>query len=187
MKILTVADRPPRQKIETIIENNPDIELICLLGDLNIFDLSGLQNINHIPKIGVYGNHCSGTYFEEFGVQNLHLKTFLYNSLTFGGFEGSVRYKKNPYAKMYTQEEAQELLKEFPYVDVFLTHCPPYGINDEPGEIAHQGFIALKEYVENNKPKYLLHGHTYPTNDKLIKKYKDTNIIYIYSNEIVII
>jgi len=43
-------------------------------------------------------------------ILNMHLKTFEYQGLIFGGFEGCVRYKNDPYAKMYTQEEASELL-----------------------------------------------------------------------------
>ena len=185
MKILAIADRPPRQKIEQIIDEYRDIEMIFLLGDLTVFDLSGLQNINYIPKIGVYGNHCSGSYFEEFGVKNLHLNTFNYKGFTFGGFEGSVRYKKDPYAKMYTQEEALDMLKDFPRVDIFLSHCPPYGINDEPGESAHEGFRALRKYIDEKSPLYFFHGHTYPTEDSLVTKYHNTNIVYVYSDRII--
>ena len=185
MKILAIADRPPRRKIEKIISEHSDIEMICLLGDLTVFDLSGLQNINHLPKIGVYGNHCSGSYFEDFGVENIHLNTFSYKGFTFGGFEGSVRYKQDPYAKMYTQEEASQLLKDFPYVDVFLAHCPPYGINDNPEEQAHEGFHVLKKYLDEKSPLYFLHSHTYPTKELMITKYHNTKIIYIYSDKIV--
>ncbi len=50
----------------------------------------------------------------------MHLQTFEYKGLIFGGFEGSHKYKEDEYAKMYTQEQAKELLKDFPYVDVFF-------------------------------------------------------------------
>jgi Icc-related predicted phosphoesterase len=185
MKILAIADRPPRKKVKEIIKENPDIEIIFLLGDLTIFDLEGLQDITHIPKIGIYGNHCSGNYFEKFGIINLHLTTFEYKGIIFGGFEGSVRYKNDPYAKMYTQEEAFSLMDGFPYVDVMLTHCPPYGVNDEPEELAHQGFKALSLYLDEKMPKYLFHGHTYPTNENIVKRYKNTNIVYVYEDNII--
>ncbi len=187
MKILVIADRPPREKIKVTLENNKDIELICTLGDLDYFSLRELADIHDIPKIGVYGNHCSGTYFEELGIQNMHLQTFRFKGLTFGGFEGSVRYKNDPYAKMYTQEEASKLLADFPHVDVMLTHCPPYGINDEPGELAHEGFHALRKYLDEKNPHYLLHGHTYPREETMVTKYKNTNIIYVYEDKIITI
>lgn len=38
---------------------------------------------------------------------------------------------------MYTQEEAKELIKKLPKVDVLITHCPPRGINDNTDETHH--------------------------------------------------
>lgn len=184
MKILAIADRSPKEKIQSILKEN-SIDLICTLGDLDQISLSELADIHNIPKLGVYGNHCSGMYFEPLGIINMHLKTFEFGGLIFGGFEGCVRYKNDQYAKMYTQEEAVELLKDFPYVDVMLVHCPPYGINDEPEELAHQGYKALRDYVEQKKPKYLLHGHTYPTADTIVTKFADTEIIYVYEDKII--
>ncbi len=184
MKVFVIADRKPREKIKSILEKN-SIDLICTLGDLDQISLSGLEDVTNIPKIGVYGNHCSGMYFEPLGIMNMHLKTFEFGGLVFGGFEGCVRYKDSMYGKMYTQEEATQLLEGFPYVDVMITHCPPYGVNDEPGELAHQGYRALREYIEQKKPKYLLHGHTYPTAENTVKKFSDTEIIYVYEDKII--
>ncbi len=184
MKILAISDRPPREKIKFILDKNP-VELICILGDLDQFSLQELQEVTNIPKLGVYGNHDSGMYFEPLGIINMHLKTFKFGGLTFGGFEGCVRYKNDPYAKMYTQEEAAELLKDFPRVDVMLAHSPPYGVNDEPEELAHQGYKALREYVEQKKPKYLLHGHSYPTKENIVTKFGDTEIIYVYGDKLI--
>ena len=184
MKILAIADRPPRESIKSTLSKNK-IDLICTLGDLDGISLAELKDVTDIPKIGVYGNHCFGTYFESLGIKNMHLQTFEFGGLTFGGFEGSIRYKQNPYAKMYTQEEAYGLLKDFPGVDVMLAHSPPYGINDEPEELAHQGFKALREYLDKERPKYFFHGHTYPTAENIVKKFADTEIIYIYEDKLI--
>lgn len=187
MKILAIADRPPREKISSILATNP-VEMICTLGDLDEFSLAELKGITDIPKLGVYGNHCSGMYFEELGIKNMHLKTFEFGGLVFGGLEGCVKYKNDAYGgKMYSQEEATELFNDFPRVDVMLVHCPPYGVNDEPEELAHQGYKALREYVEQKKPKYLLHGHTYPTPDNIITKFADTEIIYVYEDKLIVL
>jgi uncharacterized protein len=180
MVIFAISDRPPKSSILSLIDKHK-VDLICTLGDLDYFSLQELAKITNIPKIGVYGNHCSGNYFESLNIHNIHLKTFEYNGITFGGFEGSIRYKESAYAKMYTQEEA----KDFPTVDVFLAHSPPYGINDEPESSSHQGFIAIKEYIESKKPKYFLHGHTYPTKENLVEKLGDTTIFYFYEDKII--
>ncbi len=145
MKTLVIADRNPHIDIAAICQQE-NVELIITLGDLTREDILGLTQITHIPKIGVYGNHDSGNYMEELGIWDMHLKTWSYGGLRFGGFQGCVRYKDNPDAIMCTQEEAVSLMQSFPPVDVFLSHCPPRGINDE-AEIAHQGFDALRTYL----------------------------------------
>jgi Icc-related predicted phosphoesterase len=183
MQILAIADRAPRESIPSILAKN-QVDLIVTLGDLDQYMIQDLEDIPNIPKLGVYGNHDSGTYFEPLGIRNMHLTTYEFGGLVFAGFEGSVRYKSDPYAKMYTQEEADALLGDFPPVDIMLTHCPPNGINDEP-ELAHQGFRALRKYIEEKQPRYLLHGHTYPTEDKLVKKFQNTEILYIYEDRLI--
>ncbi len=184
MKILAISDRPPRRSILQILEESP-VDLICTLGDLEFGDIAELRQIKTIPKIGVYGNHCSGKYFESLDIYNMHLKTFEYHGVLFGGIEGCVRYKESPYAKMYTQEEVEIMMKSFPHVDVMLAHCPPYGVNDEPDDPTHAGYVGLREYVERERPRYLLHGHTYPTETTMMTKLQDTEIVYVYQDRIV--
>ena len=101
MKILAIADRPPRKGLKELVEKE-GVELIVTLGDLEYLQLIELNNIN-VPKIGVYGNHCSGNYFNDLGIQDIHLQTFEFGGMTFGGFEGSHKYKEDKYAKMYTK------------------------------------------------------------------------------------
>ena len=185
MSVLVAEFNAYREKMNEVILSKNPIDIIITLGDLEQTELAGLENVTNLPKLGVYGNHCSGMYFEPLSITNMHLKTFEFGGLTFGGFEGCVRYKKNPYAKMYTQEEASELLKDFPYVDVMLVHCPPFGVNDEPDEVAHQGYKALRTYVEEMKPKYLLHGHTYPTDGTMVTKLGDTQILYVHQDKLI--
>ena len=176
MKCLVIADRNPgidlAQKAE--VEN---VNLIISLGDFERTMLLSLQN-TIIPKIGVYGNHDYGEYMKDIGMLNLHMHTWKYGGYTFGGFQGCVRYKANPQAIMYTQEEASLMIANFPPVDIFITHCPPRGINDEE-EVAHQGFNALRTYVDKYHPKVLFHGHTYPTKETMIRDYNGTRIEYV--------
>lgn len=184
MKILAIADRSPRKSLKETLAGEK-IDLIATLGDLSFPVLSELQDAVHIPKLGVYGNHCVEDYFAPLAIKNMHLATFTYGGMTFGGFEGSVRYKSDPHEKLYTQEEARKLLENFPRVDVMLVHCPPYGVNDEPEGLAHQGFKALTKYLEKNRPGYLLHGHTYPSAEQMIYKFLGTEIIYVSGDKVV--
>lgn len=183
MNILALADKSPKIDIQEVVSNF-SIDLIVTLGDLTREDLLQLEYINSIPKIGVYGNHDSGTYMPELGIQDMHLRIWEYKGLRFGGFQGCVRYKENPDAIMFTQEQAAQLMAGFPSVDIFLCHCPPRGINDEE-EIAHQGFNALLDYIERYPPRMLVHGHTYPTEQSIVTQYKSTRIEYVYEHKIV--
>jgi uncharacterized protein len=182
MKVLAIADREPKIDIPAAVEAE-GIELIVTLGDLNREFLLPLERVINIPKIGVYGNHDSGTYMEGLGIWDMHLKIWDYKGLRFGGFQGCVRYKENPQAIMYTQTEASQMMAGFPPVDIFISHCPPRGINDEE-EIAHQGFDALLDYIERSPPKVLLHGHTYPTEETMVKQHGDTRIEYVFEHKI---
>lgn len=184
LRLLVIADRPPTYPIrKTVAENF--IDVIVTLGDLDLLQIRELETIVDIPKLGVYGNHCSGSYMESVGLVNMHLNVVTIQGITFGGFEGSVRYKESPYAKMYTQEQASEMLKDFPHVDVMLAHCPPYGINDDNRELSHTGFVGLRKYIEEQNPAYLLHGHTYPTEPTMVHQYQQTRIEYVFGERVI--
>jgi Icc-related predicted phosphoesterase len=184
MKVLAISDKNPLIDIKSVV-NQEGIELIITLGDLIREDLLPLASIKDIPKIGVYGNHDSGTYMPELGIWDMHRKIWEYKGLRFGGFQGCVRYKENPDAIMYTQEEAEKLMTGFPPVDIFLSHCPPYGINDEPEEVAHQGFRALRSYLDNYHPKVWFHGHTYPSEQDIVRQYQSTRIEYVFRYRVI--
>jgi Icc-related predicted phosphoesterase len=185
MKILAIADRQPKIDIAATVAAEK-IELVITLGDLTREDIYSLVRVTHIPKIGVYGNHDSGGYMGELGIWDMHLKIWDFQGIRFGGFQGCVRYKANPDAIMYTQDEANDLMRGFPDVDVFMSHCPPRGINDE-AEVAHQGFDALRRYLDEQRPKLWLHGHTYPTEETLLKEYGTTKIEYVFGYKILTI
>ena len=183
MKALVIADRNPHIDFRRTIDDNA-ADLVITLGDLERHDLLYLADIRDVPKIGVYGNHCSGTYMDELGIMNVHMAMWEFGGLRFGGFQGCVRYKENPQAIMYTQAEASVMLEQFPPVDVFVCHCPPRGINDEE-EVAHQGFDGLREYIERTPPHVLLHGHTYPTEETIVRQHGTTRIEYVHEWRIV--
>ena len=51
-----------------------------------------------------------------------------------------------------------QLLENFPAVDVFIAHNSPRGIHECDTSI-HQGFDAFIEYIDRAQPAYFLHGH----------------------------
>lgn len=184
LRLLVIADRAPSRPVRELLAGER-VDAILTLGDLELSQIRDLELITDIPKLGVYGNHCSGSYMDDVGLVNMHLNTTTIQGVTFGGFEGSVRYKDSKYAKMYTQEEASAMLASFPRVDVMLAHCPPYGINDDQTELAHTGFQGLLAYLDEKRPSYLFHGHTYPTEASLVRRHGDTRIEYVFGERFV--
>lgn len=183
MKILCLADQAPKLPISRILSDNPEIEMIITLGDLSYDILLDIKKTN-IPKIGVYGNHCSGQYMNRLWIDNIHLENRLINWISFIWLEWCHKYKDN--AKFqYSQDEVEKLIKEnFPEkVDVIISHSPPYGINDNI-DLAHIWFKELKNYIDIVKPKYLFHWHTYDY-WTFIDKYNGTNIIYVEWHKII--
>src|SRR3990167_9855933 len=151
-------------------ELSKNVDLVISCGDLYKKDLEIFDK----PIFGVYGNHCDGKYLEELGATNLHLKVAEFNGLKLGGFQSCIDYKYQEAIPLYSQEEVDELLKDFHYVDIFVAHSPPFGLLDDPGDPVHTGFHAFRDYIEKHHPKYFLCGHLDPNEEM---EYKGTKII----------
>jgi Icc-related predicted phosphoesterase len=106
--------------------------------------------------LAVKGNHDSSSPFPP-PIRDLHLQTFAFRGVTFGGFCGSWKYKpRGNY--LFEQDEVERLLASFPPVDVFVTHNSPRLVHDRDDEV-HLGFVAFSNYLARHRPKYFLHGH----------------------------
>ncbi|WP_052573769.1 metallophosphoesterase family protein [Haloferula sp. BvORR071] len=106
--------------------------------------------------LAVRGNHDTNAPFAP-GVASLHTTVVEHGGLRFGGFGGCWRYKPRGH-HLYDQEEVIAALKDFPRVDVFVSHNSPRGIHQRDDEV-HQGFDAFLAYIERAKPAYFIHGH----------------------------
>jgi Icc-related predicted phosphoesterase len=182
MRVLALADRPFHADIERLVRQH-DVDAILTLGDLQPSWLETLDRV-HVPKLGVYGNHDDEPYMTWFGIDDLHLNRIeLDDGLSFAGFEGCVTYRRGTSARgigpTYTQEQASRLAKKLPAADVLVCHCPPRGVNDDPDDIAHVGFDALRDYVCRRSPRWLFHGHTYPQPGKIVELVGDTRVFYV--------
>jgi Icc-related predicted phosphoesterase len=67
------------------------------------------------------------------------------------------------------------------YLDILVTHSPPWGINDQPDR-AHQGFKAFRWLLEKFRPAYHLHGHIhiYSSSENGRTQFQDTLVINTY-------
>jgi Icc-related predicted phosphoesterase len=182
MRLLVLADEPARAGVATLVEGNrPDA--VVTLGDLEpqwLEPLAGLE----VPVLGVHGNHDAAGQLEALGITDLHLRRIELGGLGFAGFEGCVRYGRGG-PHQYTQAEASRLAAFLPAADVLLCHCPPAGVNDEPGDPAHVGFDGLRAWVQRHEPRYLLHGHTTPDPRARVARLGPTEVIWVRGARVV--
>jgi uncharacterized protein len=175
VRLLAFADEPPpADPAELVANNGPDA--VVTVGDLEPGWIASLQRVE-LPRLGVHGNHDRADELEVLGIQDLHLRRVEVGGWSFAGFEGSVRYGNGPH--QYTQEEAAELARLLPGADVLVGHSPPWGVNDEPGDPAHQGFRALRDWVERHRPRYVLHGHTTPDPRTRVHRLGETEVVWV--------
>jgi uncharacterized protein len=175
VRLLAFADEPPPlDAAQLVAEDGSDA--VITLGDLEPAWIASLGTLD-IPRLGVHGNHDAERALEPLGVRDLHLRRVELGGWSFAGFEGCVRYRDGPH--QYTQREATELARDLPPADVLVCHCPPWGVNDDPSDPAHAGFLALREWVERNRPRYLLHGHTTPDPRHQVSRLGETEVVWV--------
>jgi uncharacterized protein len=175
VRVIAFADEaPPVDAAEVVASNQPSA--VITLGDLEPQWIASLETVD-LPRLGVHGNHDPEQELTPLGIRDLHLSRAEVGGWSFAGFEGCVRYEPGPH--QYTQEEAFELVDRLPAADVLLCHSPPSGLNDEPDDPVHVGFLALREWVERNRPRYVLHGHTTPDPRTRTHRLGPTEVVWV--------
>ncbi|MBU4199875.1 MAG: metallophosphoesterase [Verrucomicrobia bacterium] len=155
-----------------------DVLLSC--GDIiDQVILEAAEDFSCSTIFAVKGNHDSHTAF-TCPIVDLHLQVCEHNGVTFGGLNGSWKYKPRGHF-LYDQGEVDRWLASFPPVDVLLSHNSPRGIHDREDEV-HYGFEALKDYVLRARPKIVVHGHQHMDAETLLG---ETRIIGIYGYKMV--
>jgi hypothetical protein len=69
------------------------------------------------------------------------------------------------------------------YLDVLLTHAPPFGIHDG-SDPCHVGFRALLWFMRVFKPRYLVHGHIhlYSSAGGRTTRFGETTVVNAYDH-----
>jgi Icc-related predicted phosphoesterase len=175
MKILAVSDQVIERVYPLASQGHfHEVSLILACGDLPYTYLEYLVSVVNVPLYYVPGNHDpvhdpNRSAARAEGCANLDLRLARDRGLTLAGFGGSVRYRPDG-VNQYTQGEAtMRALRMLPslllnrlrgqYVDVLISHSPPFGIHDS--DRAHTGLKALNLLMRWARPRYLLHGHTH--------------------------
>lgn len=176
MKILAVSDEE-NERLYTLAQQGAfsEVKFIVGCGDLPYSLLEYLVTLCNLPLVYVPGNHDPAyhpgdprTYAE--GCLHLDGRTTQLHGLLLAGLGGSIRYREG--VNQYTQTEmfgrALRLLPRLwlnrlrygRWLDLLITHAPPFGIHDDPGS-AHEGFRAFNWLLRLTRAPYHLHGHTH--------------------------
>jgi len=181
LRLLVLADEPPPADPAGLAAANA-VDAVVTLGDLEPACLASLATAG-VPLLGVHGNHDAPGDLAALGIDDLHLRRALLGGWSLAGFEGCVRYRDGPF--QYTQEQAAALAERLPAADVLVCHCPPQGVDDEPGDPAHAGFAALRAWVDRHRPRYVLHGHTTPDPRTRVHRLGATEVVWVRGARVV--
>ncbi len=179
VKILAITDHV----VESLQSANlkprfGEVDLIISCGDLPYGYLDFIVTILGKPMYFVHGNHdrdfeyteTGRRYLAPRGAESLDMRSVVTaEGLILAGLEGSIRYDSSSHHQ-FTQEQMQRRAWQLSlklirnrarygrYLDILVTHSPPFGINDGP-DPAHIGFRAFNKLIQRFKPKLVLHGH----------------------------
>lgn len=181
-------------------ETFPEANLIVGCGDLPFYYLDFLISALDSPLVYVRGNHdqtpqytADGrTLTRVQGATDLHATTARVRGVLLAGLEGSMRYRPEA-SLMYDNLEMRlqiarllpgllyNRLKHGRFLDILVTHSPPFGIHDRP-DLAHTGFKPFLPFLRLFKPRYMLHGHIhlYRQDTTRTTQFAQTTIINVY-------
>ena len=174
MNLLVIADDDSFTK--SLTRERADVLISCGdMADQVILQTARAAQCSRI--FAVKGNHDGAGAFPA-PIVDLHLRTESFWGLTFGGFQGSWRYKPRGHY-LYDEDEVAGLVAAFPRVDVFVAHNSPRHIHDRDDEV-HLGFEAFVGYIRRAQPRLFFHGHQHIGQETRIG---ETRVIGVYGQQ----
>ncbi|MBI5303587.1 MAG: metallophosphoesterase family protein [Chloroflexi bacterium] len=202
MQVLVVSDHVSGYlHTRAVTEYARGVDLILSCGDLPADYLEYITTMLNVPLYYVMGNHGGAGGDRTFpeGGENLDGRVVEYKGLLLAGLEGSMRYNDRPQFQYTDNEMRAKVALLTPalvmnrarygrYLDVLVTHAPPFGIHDA-SDLPHRGFKAFGWLIEHYQPRYVLHGHkhVYDTREETITQRGATTIINTYGYRLLVI
>lgn len=199
MRVLAISDQ-----INDILHSNAitqyarGVELVLACGDLPAHYLEYIVSMLNVPLYYVMGNHGGDGGEKTFpdGGENIDGHVVEHRGLLIAGLEGSPRYNNRPNFQ-YTENEMRGKIAALTpalmvnrarygrYLDILITHAPPFHIHDGE-DLPHRGFKSLVWFIDNYKPRYLIHGHkhVYDLREETITQRGATTIVNAYEFKI---
>jgi len=156
------------------------IDFVLSLGDNSMQVLKDVYQKYRKPIFAIRGNHDGKTPFPD-GIIDVHLQVDNYRNWSIGGFGGTL-FNKDRGHNMWTDADAEYLLDQMPYCDIFICHSPVARATDKPESYAHQGSEAIRKYIREKEPKFVYHGHVHK---KLGTMIGNTAVVSVYGYKVV--
>ncbi len=188
-------------------------DLIFSCGDMPVQSHDYLSTMLKRDVYYVYGNHNLSTFKSEMDREASRYTSFendaskpFYGFLIDGkcvrdkrtglliaGLGGSMRYNNGD--SQYTEAQMRHRiarlvpkllanrLKYGRYLDILITHAPPFEIGDGQ-DLCHRGFKCFLKFMDKYQPRYLLHGHIHldDQNANRVTQYNNTKVINVYGS-----
>jgi len=199
VNVLSLSDRLVDSIYSSqILTRFGNLDWVIACGDLPYYYLEYVVNSLDVPVFFVRGNHdtpleegMGGGHSGPCGAIDLHRQVINQQGALLAGVEGSIRYRNGPF--MYTQDEMwlhvfsllpqlfYNRLRYGRYLDVFVTHAPPWQIHDGL-DLPHQGIRAFRWLLAVFQPAYHFHGHVhvYGPNPVTETQFGRTRVINAY-------
>ena len=167
MKILAVSDEECTALWDYYTPGKlADYDLILSCGDLKPQYLEFLVTMARCPVLYIHGNHD-----ERYdrnppqGCVSIEDKLIVFNGVRILGLGGCRQYHPGPH--QYTEAQMRRRIRKMRWqlkklggVDIVITHSPARGLGDRE-DPAHIGFQAIRDFLEEYQPAYLIHGHVH--------------------------
>ncbi|HUI71549.1 MAG TPA: metallophosphoesterase [Spirochaetia bacterium] len=209
MKVLCIADHvDPVIYSANLKARFADVDLVLSAGDLALEYYDFIVSTLNKPLLFVFGNHhlegrsdqghdpfdeAKPSWQKGVGATCLEGKVVRVKGIIIAGLGGSIWYNggDNQYSDFSMFLVILRLIPRMlwnrvvhgRYLDVLLTHSPPYGINDLP-DPCHTGFRVFLWFMRHFHPAYLIHGHVhlYDRNAAREASYAGTIILNAYDH-----
>jgi len=214
MKLLCIADHiDPFIYSAGLKTRFTDVDLVLSAGDLSLDYYDYIVSTLNKPLYFVFGNHhlegrsryrrpvdpferSPGRWEEGVGATYLQGRVVRAKGLIIAGLGGSIWY--NGGENQFTDFGMfLSILRLLPlllwnralrgrFLDILVTHSPPYGINDLP-DPCHTGFRIFLWFLRVFKPRFLVHGHVhlYDRNAAREARYGATTIVNAYDHAVI--
>jgi hypothetical protein len=202
IRVLAVSDRVQEHIYSPSVRSRySDIQVVFGCGDLPVYYLEYIVSaLSRVPVLYVRGNHDDHPVYmsngrvarRAEGCLDLDGQVVFQSGLYVAGIEGAMRYRPDGACMYNDRQIAVKLLQMAPrlclirllhgrYLDVLVTHAPPFGIHDR-SDLAHTGFKPFLPFMRCFRPRYLLHGHVHNYNPTAVtqSRYHRTFVINVY-------